>query len=166
MSFAGIAARIVSSHQPPKPSPIPKWKLCKNYSKLDVAAAIEAITDGMNAKKAAQKYGIPYGTLYSRMRKLKMITQKSKKVEDLEHVSKRQRIYIPIPAPPPPRFPLNGNGDPSLHGQEQGELDQKDSDHSSNIPPSHDGLDFSRLFGEENSENHYHYFKEEDPDTA
>ena len=48
----------------------------KQYVKDDILAAIEEVKSGMSALEASRKHGVPYGTLYEKVRNRNQISIK------------------------------------------------------------------------------------------
>lgn len=58
------------------PGQKPEWKRYKQYTRNDIMAAIEAVKTGMSALQAARKYGVPSRTLYDKVKKLGITTNR------------------------------------------------------------------------------------------
>ncbi|OXA52583.1 uncharacterized protein LOC110850857 isoform X2 [Folsomia candida] len=58
------------------PGQKPEWKRYKQYTRNDIMAAIEAVKGGMSALQAARKYGVPSRTLYDKVKKLGITTNR------------------------------------------------------------------------------------------
>jgi len=56
-----------------------EWKRYKQYTKDDVAAAIEEVKAGMSALQASRKYGVPSRTLYDKVKKMGIQTANMQK---------------------------------------------------------------------------------------
>jgi len=59
--------------QPPQK---PEWKRYKQYTRADILEAINAVKEGMSALQAARKYGVPSRTLYDKVKKLGITTNR------------------------------------------------------------------------------------------
>ena len=160
----GLASYLQTQNQKPE------WKRYKQYTRNDIMAAIEAVRGGMSALQAARKFGVPSRTLYDKVKKLGITTNRPyrkgsfpmspyqgnnvKMDESLGYSPEEQPLDISNPG-----FPRNGNGNLSLHGQE-GDSDKMDSDPGSSIKQEHeqslplDDIDDPHYHGsEENPEN-------------
>ncbi|CAG9861458.1 unnamed protein product [Phyllotreta striolata] len=53
-----------------------EWKRYKQYTREDIMSAIEAVRNGMSALQAARKYHVPSRTLYDKVKKLGITTNR------------------------------------------------------------------------------------------
>ncbi|XP_050303290.1 nucleus accumbens-associated protein 2-like [Anthonomus grandis grandis] len=58
------------------PSQKPEWKRYKQYTRDDIMSAIAAVKNGMSALQAARKYGVPSRTLYDKVKKMGITTNR------------------------------------------------------------------------------------------
>jgi hypothetical protein len=58
------------------PTQKPEWKRYKQYTRNDIMAAIDAVRAGMSALQAARKFGVPSRTLYDKVKKLGITTNR------------------------------------------------------------------------------------------
>lgn len=56
------------------PQQKPEWKRYKQYTRNDIASAIECVKNGMSALQASRKFGVPSRTLYDKVKKLGITT--------------------------------------------------------------------------------------------
>ncbi|XP_052132974.1 uncharacterized protein LOC113202800 [Frankliniella occidentalis] len=68
----GVSSNIVPYVQQQKP----EWKRYKQYTRNDIECAIEAVRSGMSALKAARKFGVPSRTLYDKVKKRGIVTNR------------------------------------------------------------------------------------------
>lgn len=54
----------------------PEWKRYKQYTRNDIMSAIEAVRQGMSALQAARKFSVPSRTLYDKVKKLGITTNR------------------------------------------------------------------------------------------
>lgn len=54
----------------------PEWKRYKQYTRHDIMSAIQCVRDGMSALQASRKYGVPARTLYDKVKKLGITTNR------------------------------------------------------------------------------------------
>lgn len=69
---AGVSSNIVPYVQQQKP----EWKRYKQYTRNDIESAIEAVKSGMSALQAARKFGVPSRTLYDKVKKRGIVTNR------------------------------------------------------------------------------------------
>ncbi|XP_014249519.1 uncharacterized protein LOC106666678 isoform X2 [Cimex lectularius] len=72
-SKGGISSAIATYVPTSKPA---EWKRYKQYTRNDIMSAIEAVRRGMSAVKAAKKFGVPSRTLYDKVKKLGITTNR------------------------------------------------------------------------------------------
>lgn len=91
----------------------PEWKRYKQYTRQDLAMAINAVKDGITALQASRQYKVPSRTLYDKVKKMGIITQRP---------ANRQPRRSPSDHGSPASFPygLSGvNGTESTQFEEQ-----------------------------------------------
>lgn len=135
MTHTGMASYGTSNQKP-------EWKRYKQYTRNDIMAAIEAVRAGMSALQAARKYGVPSRTLYDKVKKLGITTNRPYRKGSFP-MSPYQGLNLKMEEVSgySPEEPLDvsstGNGNGNIHGQE-GDSDKMDSDPgSSSIKQEH-----------------------------
>lgn len=131
------------------PSQKPEWKRYKQYTRNDILAAIDAVKDGMSALQAARKFGVPSRTLYDKVKKLGITTNRPYRKGSFPMSPYHGMNIKDDNSSFSPEEPLDisstGNGlghDMSIHGHE-GDSDKMDSDPgSSSVKRETPPLDF------------------------
>lgn len=70
MNYSGNEARLANYSPHGNNSQKPEWKRYKQYTRSDIAAAIECVKNGMSALQASRLYKVPSRTLYDKVKKL------------------------------------------------------------------------------------------------
>jgi len=128
------------------PSQKPEWKRYKQYTRNDIMAAIDAVRAGMSALQAARKFGVPSRTLYDKVKKLGITTNRPYRKGSFPmspyqgmNMKDDNSSYSPEEMPLDISSAGNGLGHMGALGPE-GDSDKMDSDPSSstkrdNSPP-------------------------------
>ncbi|XP_029177017.1 uncharacterized protein LOC114945094 [Nylanderia fulva] len=65
----------------------PEWKRYKQYTRDDIASAIDAVRKGMSAVQAARRFSVPSRTLYDKVKKLGIPTSRPSKRSSISNGS-------------------------------------------------------------------------------
>ncbi|CAG7717197.1 unnamed protein product [Allacma fusca] len=141
------------------PTQKPEWKRYKQYTRNDIMAAIEAVRAGMSALQAARKYGVPSRTLYDKVKKLGITTNRPYRKGSFP-MSPYQGISMKTDDTSsfsPEEQPLDISGSGNGHGNISGNGNELDSDKMDSDPGSSIKQEHSPpLVDEKDDSNHLH----------
>lgn len=123
-SYSGNDSRIASY----VPQQKPEWKRYKQYTRNDIASAIDCVRNGMSALQAARKFGVPSRTLYDKVKKLGIVTGRP-----MNRSMKRSPSHGGSPA----SFPYGLSGTPYRHHSQDNSHGPNDNDRDlDHLPPT------------------------------